>query len=207
MTGIAGQKPTQSDAGKIIPLETYGLKVMSIGLMIDEAAPIIWRGPMIQSALLQLLKDVEWGTAQDSLDVLVIDMPPGTGDAQLTLVQKAAISGAVIVSTPQDIALLDARKGLEMFRKTDIPILGIIENMSLYVCEACGHEAHIFGHGGARKEAEKLDCPFLGEIPLHIDIRENSDSGQPILAKNETGPIADAFDAIAKSVIAQLGKK
>jgi ATP-binding protein involved in chromosome partitioning len=207
MTGLLDKKPTQSEDGKIIPLEAYGLKVMSIGFMMDASAPLIWRGPMIQSALLQLVRDVQWGTADDPLDILVIDMPPGTGDAQLTLVQKVAVSGAIIVSTPQDIALIDARKGLEMFRKTDIPILGIVENMSLYVCPNCGHEAHIFGHGGAKAEAEKLGCPFLGEIPLHIDIRMNSDAGEPIIANNKNENITKAFDNIAQKVIKALEPK
>ena len=179
MMGLSGKKPGGTE-GKIEPLEAYGVKVMSIGFMIDAEAPLVWRGPMVQSAILQLLKDVEWG----ALDVLVVDMPPGTGDAQLTMAQKVPLAGAVIVSTPQDIALLDARKGIEMFRKVNVPILGVVENMSTYICANCGHEEHIFGHGGARAEAEKLGVPFLGEIPLHGDIRANADAGKPAGAEH-----------------------
>ncbi len=176
--GIEGQKPEQVE-GKIIPLTAHGVRIMSIGFMIENEAPLIWRGPMVQTAIYQMLRDVEWGTIDDPLDVLVVDMPPGTGDAQLTLAQKVPASGAVIVSTPQDMALIDARKAVAMFRKVNVPILGIIENMSTYQCPNCGHSAHIFGHGGARLEAEKLGVPFLGEIPLRADIREKSDQGKP----------------------------
>lgn len=189
MTGLEGQKPEQKD-GKIIPLTAHCIKVMSIGFMLDNNAPLIWRGPMVQSAIYQMLRDVAWGTDDNPLDVLVIDLPPGTGDAQLTMAQKVPISGAIIVSTPQDIALLDARKGIEMFKKVDIPILGLIENMSVHVCSNCGHEEHIFGHDGARIEAEKLDVPFLGALPLDKDIRIQSDEGHPVKHT--------VFDEIAK---------
>ncbi len=194
MMGLQGQKP-ESNNEKIEPLNAHGIKVMSIGFMIETQAPLIWRGPMVQSAIYQLLRDVNWGTQENPLDILIVDMPPGTGDAQLTMAQKVPMSGAVIVSTPQDIALLDARKGIEMFRKTNVPILGIIENMSMYICKNCGHEEHIFGHGGARKEAEKLNVPFLGEIPLSLDIREKSDHGE----------MADGiFNDIAEKIISNL---
>ncbi len=174
MMGLEGQKPG-GEEGKIEPLHAYDVKVMSIGFMVDSEAPLIWRGPMVQSALVQLMRDVNWG----ELDVLLVDMPPGTGDAQLTMAQKVPLSGAIIVSTPQDIALLDARKGIEMFRKVNVPILGVVENMSTHVCSNCGHEEHIFGHGGAKAEAEKLGVPFLGEVPLDISIRQSGDEGQP----------------------------
>jgi len=146
--------------------------------MIENEAPLVWRGPMVQSAIYQLFRDVQWGTEDDPLDVLIVDMPPGTGDAQLTLAQKVPVDGAVIISTPQDIALIDARKGVEMFQKVGVPIFGIIENMSTHVCTNCGHEEHIFGHGGAKAEAERLGVPFLGEIPLSADIRICADAGE-----------------------------
>ena len=174
LMGIKDQKPDNQN-GKLIPIEKHGLKIMSMGFLVAEEAAMIWRGPMIQTALTQLLRDVDWG----ELDVLVIDLPPGTGDAQLTLAQKVPVTGAVIVSTPQDLALIDARKAVEMFRKLSVPILGLIENMSYYKCVNCGHEDHIFGHGGARAEAEKIGCPFLGEIPLDIKIRKSADEGVP----------------------------
>lgn len=189
MMGLKGCKP-DGEEGKINPLEAHGVKVMSIGFMVKDEAPLIWRGPMVQSAIVQLLRDVEWG----ALDYLIIDLPPGTGDAQLTMAQKVPLTGAVIVSTPQDIALLDARKGLEMFRKVNVRVFGMIENMSTHVCSNCGHEEHIFGHGGAKKEAEKLGVPFLGEIPLSIDIRVSGDEGRPA--------VQDVFDGIAARVIA-----
>ena len=173
---------------------------MSIGFLIDEETPMIWRGPMVQSALSQMLRDVNWGT----LDVLVVDMPPGTGDAQLTLAQRVALAGAVIVSTPQDIALLDARKGLNMFRKVDVPVLGIIENMSYFQCPHCGTRSDIFGHGGARHEAERMGVPFLGEIPLHMSIRTTSDAGTPVVASEPDGPHAAIYRAIGTKVREQL---
>ncbi|MGO1078023.1 iron-sulfur cluster carrier protein ApbC [Inquilinus sp. CA228] len=199
MTGITG-KPNSPDGKSLDPKENYGLKVMSIGFLIDEETPMIWRGPMVQSALSQMLRDVNWGT----LDVLVVDMPPGTGDAQLTMAQQVPLAGAVIVSTPQDIALLDARKGLNMFRKVDVPVLGIIENMSYFCCPNCGHRTDIFSHGGARTEAEKLGCDFLGEIPLDIAIRETSDSGHPIVVSAPDSPHAETYRGIAARVWAKL---
>lgn len=179
LTGLEGQKPEFSEDNRIIPLEAQGLKIMSIGFMLKDAQEaLIWRGPMVQSALYQMLRDVDWAPTDHPLDVLIVDMPPGTGDAQLTLAQKVPLSGAVIVSTPQDMALIDARKAAAMFRKVDVPILGLIENMSYYKCSGCGQEDHIFGHGGAKAEAEALGIPFLGEIPLSRDIRARSDAGE-----------------------------
>ena len=179
MAGLLEEKP-QTRNNKLVPLEVQGLKIMSIGLLTDGAQALVWRGPMVQTALYQMLRDVEWGTEAEPLDVLILDMPPGTGDAQLTLAQKVPASGAIIVSTPQDIALIDARKAVEMFRKTGVEVLGLIENMSVHICEKCGHESHIFGHGGAEKEANKLGIPFLEAIPLRADIREKADQGTPV---------------------------
>jgi ATP-binding protein involved in chromosome partitioning len=180
MSGLEGQRPKQNDDGKLVPLSAHGLKIMSIGFMLQNEAPLVWRGPMVQTAVYQMLRDVEWGTNENPLDVLIVDMPPGTGDAQLTLAQKVPVTGAVIVSTPQDIALIDARKAVAMFQKVNVKILGLIENMSTHVCSNCGHEEHIFGHGGAKREAEKLGVPFLGEIPLDAKIRAHSDEGKPV---------------------------
>ncbi|MEQ8603282.1 MAG: iron-sulfur cluster carrier protein ApbC [Marivibrio sp.] len=195
MLGVSGRP--ESPDGKILkPMENYGIKAMSMGFLVSEDQPVVWRGPMVMGALQQMLADVDWG----DLDILIVDMPPGTGDAQLTISQNTPLSGAVIVSTPQDIALLDARKGLNMFRKVDVPVLGIIENMSMYVCPNCGHEAHVFGHGGAKREAEKLGTPFLGEIPLDILIRETSDGGRPVVVSEPDGPHAKAYLAIAEQV-------
>ena len=199
MMGIGG-RPTSTDGKILRPLENYGVKCMSMGFLVAEDTPMIWRGPMVQSALSQMLRDVDWG----ELDILVVDMPPGTGDAQLTMAQQVPLSGAVIVSTPQDIALIDARKGLNMFRKVDVPVLGIIENMSLYICPQCGHEAHIFGHGGAAQEARKLGVDLLGEIPLHIEIRETADAGRPIVVSKPDSPHAQAYLEIARKVQAKL---
>ena len=179
MLGIEGQ-PTSSDGTRLDPMEKYGIKAMSMAFLVEEETPIVWRGPMVQSALEQMMRDVAWGP----LDVMVVDMPPGTGDTQLTMAQKVPLAGAVIVSTPQDIALIDARKGLNMFRKVDVPVLGLIENMSYFCCPNCGHRTEIFGHGGARREAERLGMDFLGEIPLDIVIRETSDGGRPIVASD-----------------------
>jgi ATP-binding protein involved in chromosome partitioning len=198
LLGIS-EKP-EADGGKLAPIVKLGLKTMSIGFLVEEDTPMIWRGPMVQSALTQMMNDVAWAP----LDILVIDMPPGTGDAQLTIAQRVPLKGAVIVSTPQDIALIDARKGLAMFRKTQVPVLGIIENMSTFVCPHCGHESHIFGHGGARETARALDAPFLGEIPLVSAIRETSDAGTPIVAAAPDSPEARAFLLIAKEVAAKI---
>ena len=190
----------ETDGKKIKPIEKFGLKTMSIGFLVKEDEAMIWRGPMVQSALTQMLNDVLWGP----LDVLVLDMPPGTGDAQLTIAQRAPLKGAVIVSTPQDIALIDARKGIAMFKKTQVPILGVVENMSVFVCPDCGHSHHIFGHGGARETAEKVGAPFLGEIPLVPLIRETSDAGTPVMVAAADGPEALAFLAVAEKVAAAL---
>ncbi len=199
MMGIS-DKPSSADGKILEPMENYGIKVMSMGFLVDEETPMIWRGPMVMSALQQMLRDVNWG----ELDIMVVDMPPGTGDAQLTMAQQVPLAGAVIVSTPQDIALLDARKGLNMFRKVDVPVLGIIENMSYFLCPSCGHQADIFGHGGARDEAERLGVEFLGEIPLHLDIRETSDGGHPIVSSRPDSDHAAAFRAIANRIWEQL---
>lgn len=180
LSGLPCEKPDFDADNQIIPHEAHGLKVMSIGFLVEQDRPMIWRGPMVQTAVYQMLRDVLWGTVERPLDVLVIDLPPGTGDVQLTLAQKVPVSGAVIVSTPQDLALIDAKKAIAMFEKVDVPVLGLIENMSTYVCPNCGHEDHIFGHGGAKAEAEKSGIPFLGEIPLNGDIRVKSDAGQPV---------------------------
>jgi ATP-binding protein involved in chromosome partitioning len=182
------------------PLEAHGLKIMSIGFLVDAGTAMIWRGPMVMSALTQMLTEVAWG----ELDVLVVDMPPGTGDAQLTMAQRVKLSGAVIVSTPQDLALADARRGVAMFRKVDVPILGIVENMSYYCCPNCGHRADLFGHGGARAEAQAMGAPFLGEIPLALAIRETSDAGSPIVAQQPDGEHAKAYGAIAEAVWTRL---
>ncbi len=198
MLGITGRPATQGNI--LIPMENYGLKVMSMGFLVDEDTPMIWRGPMVMGALEQMLRDVEWG----ELDIMLIDMPPGTGDAQLTIAQKVPLAGAIIVSTPQDIALLDARRGLNMFRKVEVPVFGIIENMSTFFCPNCGHESHIFSHGGARQEAERLGVDFLGEIPLVIEIRETSDSGRPIVVSDSGSPHAKAYMAIAEQITAKL---
>jgi ATP-binding protein involved in chromosome partitioning len=192
MMGISG-RPHSPDGKTLTPMENYGVKVMSMGFLVAEDTPMIWRGPMVMGALEQMLRDVAWG----ELDVLVVDMPPGTGDAQLTISQRVPLAGAVIVSTPQDIALLDARKGLNMFRKVDVPVLGIIENMSYHVCTKCGHREDIFSHGGARKEAEKLGTEFLGELPLDIVIRETSDSGRPVTVSDPGNEHAQAYRCIA----------
>lgn len=178
MFGLSGKKPKQKDK-RIIPLEKNGIKIMSVGFLVDQSQAVIWRGPMVQTALIQLFRDVKWGDEKKPLDVLIVDLPPGTGDVQLTLAQKVPVDGAVIVSTPQDIAWIDARKAIAMFEKTGVPVLGFIENMSPHICSNCGHEEHIFGHGGAAKEAEKLGVKFLGDIPLSIDLRVSMDKGKP----------------------------
>ena len=195
MLGIEG-RPSSPDGKVLEPMEAHGVKAMSMGFLVGEEQPVVWRGPMVMGALQQMLSDVNWG----ALDVLVVDMPPGTGDAQLTMAQNTPLSGAVIVSTPQDIALIDARKGLNMFRKVDVPVLGFIENMSVYICPECGHEAHVFGHGGARTEAERLGVPFLGAIPLDIRIRETSDGGNPVVVADPDGPHARAYAEVAEAV-------
>ena len=199
MLGISG-RPTSPDGKILKPMENYGIKCMSMGFLVAEDTPMIWRGPMVQSALQQMLNDVAWG----ELDIMVVDMPPGTGDAQLTMAQQVPLTGAVIVSTPQDIALLDARKGLNMFRKVDVPVLGIVENMSLFICPNCGHESHIFSHGGARDIAAKLGMDFLGELPLDIEIRVTSDAGQPIVVSQPDSPHAKTYQDIAGTLWAKV---
>jgi ATP-binding protein involved in chromosome partitioning len=199
MMGVSG-RPDSPDGDKLEPMVGHGIKVMSMGFLVAEDTPMIWRGPMVMSALQQMLRDVNWG----ELDIMIVDMPPGTGDAQLTMAQQVPLAGAVIVSTPQDIALLDARKGLNMFRKVDVPVLGIVENMSYFLCPNCGHESHIFSHGGAHEEANSLGVEFLGEIPLHIDIRTTSDSGQPIVVSQPESDHARVYRGIADRVWAKL---
>jgi ATP-binding protein involved in chromosome partitioning len=195
MLGISG-KPNSRDGKILEPMENYGIKCMLMGFLVAEDTPMIWRGPMVMSALNQMLRDVNWG----ELDILVVDLPPGTGDAQLTMAQQVPLAGAVIVSTPQDIALLDARKGLNMFRKVDVPVLGIVENMSYFCCPNCGHRSEIFSHGGARLEAERLGVEFLGEVPLDIVIRETSDAGHPIVVAQPDGEHARVFRGMAQRI-------
>src|SRR5512143_1647097 len=202
LLGLKGQ-PQQVAGNKLQPMEAYGLKVMSMGFLVDEETPMIWRGPMVMSALSQMLKDVAWG----ELDVLVVDMPPGTGDAQLTMAQQVPLAGAVIVSTPQDLALIDARKGLAMFRKVNVPVLGIVENMSTFICPHCGERSDIFGHGGARADAARLGVPFLGEVPLTLEIRETSDAGRPVVATEPNSPAAAAYREVAARALAELGRE
>jgi ATP-binding protein involved in chromosome partitioning len=199
LLGLSG-RPQVVKGNVLRPMQGHGLKAMSMGFMVDEGTPIIWRGPMVVSALTQMLRDVDWG----DLDVLVIDMPPGTGDVQLTMAQQVPLSGAIIVSTPQDLALIDARKGLNMFRKVDVPVLGIVENMSYFVCPKCGERSDVFGHGGAEAEAHKLGVAFLGGIPLHMDIRITSDEGRPIVASSPDGPEAQIFRNIAAKAWGEL---
>lgn len=201
MMGISG-RPNSADGKTLDPMENYGVKVMSIGFMVDEETPMIWRGPMVQSALEQMMRDVNWG----ELDVMVVDMPPGTGDAQLTMAQRVPLTGAVIVSTPQDIALLDARKGLNMFRKVDVPVFGIVENMSYFLCPDNGIRYDIFGHGGAKREAERMGVDFLGEVPIEIAIREHSDAGTPITVSEPDSPSAANYREIAERVWAHIEK-
>ena len=194
------ERPQSAGGNRLRPIERYGMQVMSIGFLIEEETPMIWRGPMVMSALTQMLREVEWGT----LDVLVVDMPPGTGDAQLTMAQQVPLKGAVIVSTPQDLALIDARRGIGMFRRVNVPVLGIVENMSTFVCPHCGASSDIFGHGGARREADRLGVPFLGEVPLDIAIREKSDAGSPVVSAAPDNPLAQYYRAIAERVRAGL---
>ncbi|MBD9525924.1 MULTISPECIES: Mrp/NBP35 family ATP-binding protein [Paracoccus] len=194
MLGLTGQRPT-SEGDMIQPLHAHGVTVMSLGLMMKEGEAVVWRGPMLMGALQQMLGQVNWG----ELDVLLVDLPPGTGDVQLTLCQKAQVSGAIIVSTPQDVALIDARRAIDMFNKLKTPVLGLVENMSTYICPNCGHEAHLFGHGGVAAEAQQLGLPFLGEIPLNLEVRLAGDGGTPIAATD--GPVSDAFTRLAQRLI------
>jgi ATP-binding protein involved in chromosome partitioning len=199
LTGIR-EKPQLNADRKMIPIPRFGLAIMSIGFLVEEETAMIWRGPMVMSAITQMLREVAWGT----LDILVVDMPPGTGDAQLTLAQNVPLKGAIIISTPQDLSLIDARRGLAMFKKVNVPVLGIVENMSYFQCPHCGTKSDIFGHGGARQEAERLAVPFLGEIPLHMSIRATSDSGTPVVESEPDGPHATIYRAIGAKVRDQL---
>ncbi len=205
MMGLRDAKPTPSSKhqGKMIPPSAFGIRIMSIGFMVDEEQPVIWRGPMAMGALEQLLRDTDWG----DIDVLVVDMPPGTGDIQLSMAQRVPVTGAVIVSTPQDIALLDAKKGLNMFRKVNVPVFGLIENMSYYKCPECGHVDHVFDHGGARKAADELGVPFLGEIPLDLKIRLGADEGKPIVQTEADGEHAKAYGAIAQKIATAIEER
>jgi ATP-binding protein involved in chromosome partitioning len=199
MLGITG-KPESKDGSTLEPMNSYDLQAMSIGFLIDEETPMIWRGPMVTQALEQLLNDTNWS----ELDYLVIDLPPGTGDTQLTLAQKVPVSGAIIVTTPQDIALLDARKGLKMFQKVEVPVLGIVENMSIHICSKCGHEEHIFGEGGGRSMAEQFGVRLLGALPLDIDIRQETDSGKPTVVAQPDSRISEIYREIARKTAARL---
>src|SRR5471030_630162 len=194
------EKPQTIGGTRLKPIMRYGLSVMSIGFLIDEETPMIWRGPMVMSAITQMLREVEWG----KLDVMLVDMPPGTGDAQLTMAQQVPLKGAVIVSTPQDLALIDARRGVAMFKRVNVPVLGVVENMSYFLCPECGTRSDIFSHGGARHEAERLGVPFLGEVPLHMTIREKSDAGLPVVATEPDGPHAKIYRDIAAKVLEQI---
>jgi ATP-binding protein involved in chromosome partitioning len=195
------ERPQSAGGTRLKPISRYGLTVMSIGFLIEEETPMIWRGPMVMSALTQMLREVDWG----ELDVMVVDMPPGTGDAQLTMAQQVPLKGAVIVSTPQDLALIDARRGVAMFRRVNVPILGIVENMSYFECPSCGERSDIFSHGGAQREAERMGVPFLGEVPLHMAIREKSDAGLPVVATEPDGPHAKIYRDIGARIRDQLG--
>jgi len=194
------ERPQTIGGTRLKPITRYGLTVMSIGFLIDEETAMIWRGPMVISALTQMLREVEWGT----LDVMVVDMPPGTGVAQLTMAQQVPLKGAIIVSTPQDLALIDARRGVSMFKRVNVPVLGVIENMSYFLCPRCGTRSDIFGHGGARHEAQRLGVPFLGEVPLDMAIREKSDAGLPLVATEPDGRLAKIYCDIAAKVADQL---
>lgn len=200
MLGLTGQQPTSADGKSMDPLMAHGVQVMSIGFLIDPDQPMAWRGPMVTSALNQLLQQTNW----HDLDYLIVDMPPGTGDIQLTLSQQVPVSGAVIVTTPQDIALLDARKGLQMFRKVSVPVLGIIENMSTHVCSSCGHQEAIFGSGGGQSMADEYELPLLGQLPLDLSIREQTDSGNPTVVSAPDSPQADAYRSAARRMAARL---
>ena len=202
MLGISGQ-PDSSDGKTLEPMQGYGVQAMSIGFLVEEETPMIWRGPMVTQALEQLLKETNWR----DLDYLIVDLPPGTGDIQLTLSQRIPVSGAVIVTTPQDIALLDARKGLKMFDKVQVPVLGVVENMAVHVCSQCGHREHVFGSGGGERMAAQYEVPFLGSLPLDIHVREDADGGQPTVVKDPDGEVAQVFRRIARTVGGRLSRK
>lgn len=197
MLGVSG-RPASPDGKTILPMRNFGVTMMSMGLMVNEGQAVVWRGPMLMGALQQMMMQVQWG----ALDVLLVDLPPGTGDVQMTLSQKAHVDGAVVVSTPQDVALLDARKGIDMFNQMNVPIVGLIENMSTHICSNCGHEEHIFGHGGVAAEAAKIGVPLLAEIPLHLDIRKAADGGAPIVVSKPDSAQAQAFRDLARTLIA-----
>jgi ATP-binding protein involved in chromosome partitioning len=203
MLGLVGRRPETRDGKLLEPLVALGLEAMSIGFLVDEQQPMAWRGPMVTSALNQLLTQTHWG----DLDYLIVDMPPGTGDIQLTLAQRVPVSGAVIVTTPQDIALADARKGLEMFQKVHVPVLGVVENMSLHICSRCGHEEHIFGEHGGRTLSEQYGVPLLGNLPLDRRIREETDQGKPTVAADPKGPLARAFTDAALRAVGELAAR
>ena len=203
MLGLVGKRPETRDGKLLEPLMAHGLEAMSIGFLVDEQQPMAWRGPMVTSALNQLLTQTRWG----DLDYLIVDMPPGTGDIQLTLAQRVPVSGAVIVTTPQDIALADARKGLEMFQKVHVPVLGVVENMSLHICSRCGHEEHIFGEHGGRNLSEQYGVPLLGSLPLDRRIREETDQGKPTVAADPKGPLARAFTEAALRAVGELAAR
>jgi ATP-binding protein involved in chromosome partitioning len=200
MLGVRGEKPQSDDGQSLEPVRNHGIQSMSIGFLVEEETPMIWRGPMVTQALEQLLKDTRW----KDLDYLVVDLPPGTGDTQLTLAQKIPVSGAIIITTPQDIALLDARKGLKMFEKVQVPVLGVVENMSIHICSKCGHEEHIFGQGGGVRMADEQDVDFLGSLPLDIAIREDADGGKPTVVADPTGRVAQIYREIARRTAAKL---
>lgn len=200
MMGLSGKPDATPDGQKVIPKEAFGVKCMSIGFLVPDDTPMIWRGPMVMSAVQQLLYEVIWG----DLDLLVVDLPPGTGDAQLTMAQHVPITGAVVVSTPQDVALLDVRKGLNMFRKVDVPVFGVIENMSYFLCPSCGHRAEIFGHGGAKQTATEMNAEFLGEIPLHLSIREHADAGRPIVVAEPESDHAQSYQSVAAKIAEKI---
>ncbi|CDH61546.1 iron-sulfur protein nubpl-like [Lichtheimia corymbifera JMRC:FSU:9682] len=200
LMNLRGEPDITEKGDRLVPLTNYGVKCMSMGFLVDKEAPVVWRGLMVMKALQQLLHQVEWG----HLDLLVIDMPPGTGDVQLTISQQVELDGAVIISTPQDIALIDVVKGTNMFKKVNVPILGLVQNMSLFVCPNCNHESHIFGHDGAAKMAQKMDIPLLGEVPLHADICELSDSGKPVVVSQPDSPFAGHYRDITSNILSQL---
>jgi ATP-binding protein involved in chromosome partitioning len=202
MTGTEGKQLTGTASGKIAPIEKYGMKIISIGFVNQGDTAVIWRGPLVGRMIQQFLTDVEWG----ELDYLIVDLPPGTGDAQLTLSQAVALTGAVIVTTPQDVALSDAKKGINMFRKVEVPVLGVIENMSYFQCPHCGERTEVFSHGGGRSAAEKFAVPFLGEVPLDIKIRESGDQGKPVVTQDHASPVKEAFQKIADQLIAEISK-
>jgi len=202
MLGIAG-KPHSPDGKTIVPMQSHGLQIMSIGFLVDEETPMIWRGPMVTQAMMQLLTDSRW----EALDYLIVDLPPGTGDIQLTLSQKVPVAGAVIVTTPQDIALLDARKALKMFEKVEVPVLGVVENMATHICSNCGHEEHIFGEGGGARMAEQYNVAYLGSLPLDIRIREQSDSGTPVVAAMPESDLALRYREIARNTAGRLSRQ